>query len=72
MKNWLNELDKFTAMYGQGTLTNAGIVSHGQAIKKAEEEYRKYQVKTLSPVENAYLDTIRQLEQKVKDKKKKE
>jgi len=72
MKNWLNELDKFTAMYGQGTLTNAGIVSHEQAIKKTEEEYRKYQVKTLSPVENAYLDTIRQLEQKVKDKKKKE
>jgi hypothetical protein len=72
MKNWLNEIDKFTAMYGQGTLTNAGIVSHEQAIKKAEEEYRKYQVKTLSPVENAYLDIIRKLEQKVKDKKKKE
>src|SRR3989339_1688615 len=25
----------------------------------AEKEYRKYQVKTLSPVEKAYLDTIK-------------
>jgi len=28
------------------------------------EEYRKYQVQNLSPVEEAYLDTIRDIEKK--------
>lgn len=70
MKDWLNELDKFTSMYGQGTLNNPGTISHEQAIKKAEEEYRKYQAKTLSPVEKAYLETIKELEKKVKKSNK--
>lgn len=69
MSDWVNELDKFTGMYGEGTLNDAGSISHEQAIKKAEEEYRKYQVKTLSPVEKAYLETIKQLEQKAKKRK---
>jgi hypothetical protein len=41
-------------------------VSHQQAIEKAEKEYRKYQIKTLSPVEKAYLDTLKQLEKEAK------
>jgi len=72
MKDWVNELDKFIKMYGKGMLQDAGKISHQQAIEKAEQEYRKYQVKTLSPVEKAYLDTIRQLEKKVKNKESKE
>lgn len=71
MNDWLNELDKFTSLYGQGTLTNAGTISHEQALKKAEEEYRKYQVKTLSSVEKAYLDAIKQIKKKTEVKKPK-
>jgi hypothetical protein len=37
-------------------------------MDKALKEYRKYQVKTVSPVEQAYLDTIKQLEKKAKRK----
>ena len=35
-------------------------------MEKAEKEYRKYQVKNLSPVEQAYLDTLKQLEKDAK------
>ena len=73
MKDWVAELDKFAGMYGKGVLGDAGKVSHDKALAKAEKEYRKYQVKTLSPVEEAYLDTIKtvqkQVEKKTKSKK---
>ena len=42
MKNWIEELNKFCELYGQGVLQNAGKVSHKQAITKANEEYDKY------------------------------
>ncbi len=64
MSDWLRELDKFTSMYGKGTLPDAGKISHEKAIKKAELEYRKYQVKTLSPVEKDYLESLKQIQKK--------
>ena len=42
-------------------LQGAGTVSHTQAIEKAREEYRKYQVQNLSPVEDAYLESIKNI-----------
>ena len=71
MQDWVMELDKFTEMYGKGKLLNAGEVSHKVALEKAEEEYKKYQVKTLSPVEEVYLESIKRLEKKVQKKSKK-
>lgn len=32
-------------------LQDAGNINHGQAMKKATEKYRKYKVRTLSPME---------------------
>jgi hypothetical protein len=46
-------------------LHNAGAVSHEQAVEKALTEYRIYQVKTISPVEQAYLETIKKTENKI-------
>ena len=43
-----------------------GTVSHEEAMEKALAEYSKYQVKTLSPVEQAYLDSIKMLGKKGK------
>jgi len=37
-------------------------------LKKAKGEYRKYQAKKLSPVEEAYLKNIKALEKKVEGK----
>jgi hypothetical protein len=72
MTDWIAELDKFTEMYGKGVLPDAGKISHDEAMEKAEKEYLKYQVKTLSPVEKAYLDTIRTVQKKVEKKAKDE
>jgi len=71
MSDWVAELDKFTSMYGKGTLQNAGKISNEKAIEKAEQEYKKYQVKTLSPVEKAYLESIKQVWKDVEQKSKK-
>ena len=39
-------------------------------MSKAESEYRKYELRTLSPVEQAYLDTIKNLNKEAKNKSK--
>lgn len=72
MRDWVAELDKFAAMYGKGVLPNAGKISHDEAMQKAEKEYRQYQVKTLSPVEKAYLDSIKTVQKKAEKKAKDE
>lgn len=73
MADHIASLDKLLSDYGEGILIDAGKVTHKQAIEKAENEYKKFQAKTLSPVEKAYLENIKLLEKKVgkkiKDKK---
>ena len=69
MSDYVEHLDKVLSSTGEKLLDNAGSVSHKQAVDKALEEYRKYQVLTLSPVEKAYLETIKSIEKKVKKKK---
>jgi hypothetical protein len=71
MSDWITELDKFAANFGKGVLKNAGTISNQEALKKATTKYRKYQAKTLSPVEEAYLESIKSLEKKVDNKIKK-
>lgn len=51
---------------GRPLLQGTGCVSHEDAMEKALAEYRKYQVKTLSPVEQAYIDNIKMLSKKGK------
>ncbi|MBW7959908.1 virulence RhuM family protein [Patescibacteria group bacterium] len=65
MVDWVKELNKFTKNFGKGTLVGAGKVSHREAVKKAKREYRKYQAKILSPVERAYLQSIKAVEQRL-------
>lgn len=62
MQDWVNELDKFAQMYGKGVLQSAGKISREQAEQKAISEYRAYEVKTLSPIEQEYLATLKALE----------
>ncbi len=70
MEDYVNQLDKILASTGENVLQNAGSVSHEQAVEKALVEYRRYQVKTISSVEQAYLDAIKKVAKKV-DKKNK-
>ena len=62
MSDYIEHLDRVLSTTGEKLLEGAGTVSHKQAMEKAEQEYRKYQVETLSPVEEAYLETIRETE----------
>lgn len=65
MADWVAELDKFALNFGKGVLKGAGKVSNRKATEKATGEYRKYQAKTLSPVEKAYLQSIKAIEKKI-------
>ncbi len=68
MNDYIQQLDAVLSSGGRKLLSNAGTVSSAQALEKAQDEYRKYQAQTLSPVEEAYLDTIRSLESTAKKK----
>lgn len=68
MSDYIEHLDRVLSTTGEKLLEGAGTVSHKQALAKAEQEYRKYQVETLSPVEEAYLETIRETEKLAKGK----
>jgi len=66
MSDYVQHLDTILSSSGEPLLYGAGTVSHEQAMEKAEAEYRKFQVRELSPVEQAYLDTIKALNAKAK------
>ena len=71
MKDYIQQLDAILSSGGRQLLTDAGSVSHAAAIEKAHNEYRKYQQKTLTPVEEAYLQSLRATEKEVKAETKK-
>ena len=66
MSDYVSQLDTILSSTGEALLNGPGSVSHQQAMDKAREEYRKFQVRELSPVERAYLDTIKSLNAKAK------
>ena len=68
MADYIQQLDTILISTGEPLLTGSGSISHNQAMEKAETEYRKFEVKTLSPVEQAYLETIKILKNKTKGK----
>lgn len=68
MSDYIQQLDNILSSTGEVLLTGAGSISHQQAMEKAEREYRLFQVRELSPVEKAYLETIKVLNAKAKGK----
>ena len=62
----MQQLDSVLSSGNRQLLQNSGAVSHKQAVEKAKTEYRKYQEKTIAPVEQAYLDSIKSIEKKAK------
>ncbi len=71
MSDYIHHLDLILSTTGEQVLQNAGTISHEQAKQKAPlGEYRKYHVKTLSPVEEAYFDSIKKLTAENKEEEK--
>ncbi|MFI3297538.1 MAG: virulence RhuM family protein [bacterium] len=68
MVDYISHLDSILSATGEPLLHGAGRISHADAKDKAISEYRKYQVKTLSPVEQAYIDSISELKAATKRK----
>ena len=71
MSDYVEHLDNVLKTTGEKLLQGAGTISHAQAMEKATAEYRKYQVQNLSPVEEEYLESIKNLHSTAKKKAKK-
>ncbi len=72
MNDWANYLDRILTMSGEQLLQDAGSVSHAEAMEHATNEYRKYKQRTISDVEQDYLDAIKRLGNIGKDDESKE
>ena len=71
MSDYIEHLDNVLKTTGEKLLQGAGTVSHAQAIDKATEKYKKYQVQNLSPVEEEYLESIKNIHSTAKKNAKK-
>lgn len=58
MRDHIKQLDTILSSSGRQLLLDSGTVSHSKAMEKANEEYKKFIANNLSPVEEAYLQTI--------------
>ena len=66
MDDYVKQLDSVLSSGNRKLLTGVGSVSHKQALEKAKSEYRKYQEITLTPVEKAYFESIKEVSKEVK------
>lgn len=66
MDDYVKQLDSVLSSGNRKLLAGSGSVSHKQALEKAKSEYRKYQEITLTPVEKAYLESIKEVSKEVK------
>ena len=69
MDDYVKQLDMVLSSGNRKLLIGSGTVSHKQALDKAKNEYRKYQEITLTPVEEAYLESIKEVAKEIKKKK---
>lgn len=71
MDDWANYLDRILTSTGEQLLLDGGRVSHQEAMDHATTEYRKYKQRTLSDVEQDYLNAIKAISDKSKKGSKK-
>ena len=69
MKDYLKQLDNILSATGEKVLQNAGKIKHSDAMRKVDAEYKKYQQKTITPVEAAYLESLKTIEKSLSKKK---
>ncbi len=72
MKDWIARLDDYLRMTDSEVLQNAGTVSHALAEQKAKQEYEKYRQlhsHDLTPVEQAFLESVEAAAKRLEGKK---
>ena len=62
MTDWIKHVDNILRATGEDVLENAGSISRKQMEEKALKEYKKYSEHTLTPVEQDYLEEIKNIE----------
>lgn len=67
MADWAKHLDNILTATGEKLLVGNGKISHDTAMKKATDEYKKYKAKTLSSVEEDFLNSVTVLAETVKN-----
>lgn len=70
MSDYVEHLDNILKSTGERLLSGAGKISHTQAVKKAQQEYQRYIVQNLSPVEEEYLKSIKAIAAEAKKNNK--
>ena len=74
MKDWITHVDDFLRMSRSDVLDNAGRISRELADRRAAEEFSKYKQRLsaeLSPVEFAFMESLRSAEKQIKKLPKK-
>ena len=64
MRDWLEKLDDFLKLSGRDILTDAGKISHDEALEKAHAEYERYhrdRINEPSPAERHCLEAIKEI-----------
>src|SRR3989339_807269 len=72
MRDWISKLDDFLKLSGRDILKHAGKISRDKALGKAHAEYKQYckvRLNEPSPVEQQFLEAVKDLEQIEKSKK---
>ena len=67
MRDYLDLLDNLLRANNRPVLEGKGNISFEAAKEYAESEYKKYKQRTLSPVEEDYMETIKALTAKAKN-----
>lgn len=66
MSDYIKMLDLVLTSGNRKLLADSGKVSHEEAIEKARKEYKKYQTKLITPIEQVYFDTIKKINDDLK------
>lgn len=64
MADWISKLDDFLRLSEHDILTHAGVVSHDEAVRKAEGEYDRFAATRdalPSPVERHFEEAVREV-----------
>lgn len=69
MNDYVKMLDLVLTSGNRKLLDGSGKISHEEAIEKARKEYKKYQIKLITPIEQTYFDTIKKINNDLKNNK---
>lgn len=67
MQQWIEKLDNILSVGNRPLLTNAGTVSHKQAIEKATREFEEYRRKEMLQYESDFDRAIKELKSQADD-----